>query len=199
MTAVLTGDIISSRSKLAHDWQSILTSILGQYGDEPTDWELFRGDSFQIRVAPKKALALAMHIKAGMKQIAPLDARIAVGIGDEDHTSNKITSSTGSAFILSGACFDTLKKQTLAIASADKELDEMLNLILSLASLTIDNWSPTTAEVIKTVLENPEMNQAALAKKMGKSQSSISEALKRGGYDAVMRMNLFYQQKISKP
>ncbi len=193
---VLTGDIISSRSKLADEWQPRLTSILNQYGDEPTDWELFRGDSFQIRVAPEKALKTAIHIKAGVKQTTPLDVRIAIGIGMEDHTSNKITSSTGSAFILSGECFDSLKKQTLAIATANDQLDEMFNLFLSLASLTMDNWSPATAEAIRIAIENPKMNQEALAKKIKKSQSSVSEALKRGGYDMVMRMEKFFKRQI---
>jgi len=193
---ILTGDIISSRSKLTHEWQPMLTSILNQYGKEPTDWELFRGDSFQIRVAADKALKTAIHIKAGIKQITPLDVRIAIGIGLEDHTSNRITSSTGSAFVLSGACFDSLKKQTLAIATADNHLDEVLNLILSLASLTMDNWSPATAEAIQNAIENPKMNQEALAKKMKKSQSSVSEALKRGGYDVVMRMEQFFRRQL---
>ncbi len=195
---VITGDVISSRLKHANEWQPMLTSILNQYGDEPNDWEIFRGDSFQIRVASEKALQAAIHIKAGMKQITPLDVRIAIGIGTEEHTAKKITSSTGSAFILSGECFDALKKQTMAIAIANKELNEVFNLLLSLASLTMDNWSPASAEVIKTAIENPEMNQEALANKMGKSQSSISEALKRGGYDVVVRMDQFYKQQISK-
>ncbi|SKB37927.1 SatD family (SatD) [Parapedobacter luteus] len=194
--AVLTGDIVSSRSKLANEWQPVLTRILNQYGKEPTDWEIFRGDSFQIRVAPEHALNVAIHIKAGMKQVPPLDVRIAVGVGSGEHTANKITSSTGSAFILSGECFDALKKQTMGIATGSKKLDEVLNLMLSLAALTIDNWSPTVAEVVKMAIEHPAMNQEGIASKMGKSQSSISEALKRGGFDAVMRMEHFYRKQI---
>lgn len=195
---VLTGDIVNSRTKLADEWQPGLIGILRQYGNEPNDWELFRGDSFQIRVAPEKALKAAIHIKAGVKRTTPLDVRIAIGIGMEDHASSKVTSSTGSAFILSGECFDTLKKQTLAIATANDQWDEVGNLLLSLASLTMDNWSPATAEAIQTAIENPQMNQEALAKKMNKSQSSISEALKRGGYDAVMRMEKFFEHQILK-
>ncbi len=198
LVGILTGDIIGSRSKFASDWQPILASILIQYGKEPNDWEIFRGDSFQIRVVPEKALQAAIHIKSGIKQTAPLDVRIAIGIGTEEHTSHKITSATGSAFIRSGECFDSLKKQTLAIATDNKELDEMLNLMLSLASLTMDNWSPTVAKVIQTSLENPTMNQEEIAGKMKKSQSSISEALKRGGYDAVMRLLQFYKQRTDK-
>ncbi|SEL96130.1 SatD family protein [Parapedobacter koreensis] len=198
MIGVLTGDIISSRTKLANEWQPVLTRILNQYGKEPNDWELFRGDSFQIRVAPEGALKAAIHIKAGMRQVPPLDVRIAIGVGTEEHAANKITSAAGSAFILSGECFDALRKQTLGIAIGNKKLDEVLNLMLSLAALTIDNWSPTVAEVIKMAIEHPEMNQEGIANKMGKSQSSISEALKRGGYDAVMRMEHFYKQQIGR-
>jgi diadenosine tetraphosphate (Ap4A) HIT family hydrolase len=48
------------------------------------------------------------------------------------------------------------------------------------------------------VIENPEKNQSDLAKILNKSQSSISEALKRGGFEEVMNMNEFYKNKISQ-
>ena len=60
----------------------------------------------------------------------------------------------------------------------------------------MDNWSPATAEAIQNAIENPKMNQEALAKKMKKSQSSVSEALKRGGYDVVMRMEQFFRRQL---
>ena len=70
--------------------------------------------------------------------------------------------------------------------------------MFSLSLLTINNWSSIVSEVIKTVLENPEKSQVDLAKLLNKSQSSISEALKRGGFEEVMNMNEFYKNKISQ-
>jgi hypothetical protein len=70
--------------------------------------------------------------------------------------------------------------------------------MFSLSLLTINNWSSIVSEVIKTVIENPEKNQSDLAKILNKSQSSISEALKRGGFEEVMKMNEFYKNNISQ-
>ena len=197
MKAVLTGDIINSRSRPAEEWQPILKKILKQYGKEPLHWELFRGDSFQLTLPAGKALMAAIHIKAGIKQLADLDVRIAIGIGSQDKKSPKITEATGPAFTRSGECFDQLKKQTLAIASPDENFDEKMNMVIIMATLVMDNWSPNVASVILKMIENPEMNQQEISVKMKKSQSTISEALKRGGFEEVKKMEAFYRKQIN--
>jgi predicted XRE-type DNA-binding protein len=69
--------------------------------------------------------------------------------------------------------------------------------MLSLSLLTINNWSVTVAQTVKVALENPEKHQKEIAKLLNKSQSSVSEALKRGGFEEIMNLNSFYQTKIS--
>ena len=198
MKAVITGDIIKSRSRPAVKWQAILKKILLQYGKEPGDWELFRGDSFQLALKPEDGLLASIHIKAGIKQLSDLDVRLGLGIGKQSGKTKKITEATGPAFIRSGESFDNLKKQTLAIATGNKSLDEVLNLMLILASLAMDNWTPTVASVIVTSLEHPENSQQEIARKMKKSQSNISEALKRGGFEEVKKMEAYYRNEINK-
>ena len=48
MKAVLTGDIVNSRAFMG--WQDDLTEVLNRYGSSPKNWEIFRGDSFQLIV-----------------------------------------------------------------------------------------------------------------------------------------------------
>ena len=196
MIAVITGDIINSREEKAQEWLPILKSVLNQYGKEPEQWEIYRGDSFQLEVKPEEALKAALHIKAGIKQQSNLDARMAIGLGEKEYKAEKITESNGSAFVNSGECFEEQKKQTLAVRSPNAQVDEQINLLLELALLTIDNWSKTTALVVKTALENPKKNQVELAKTLDKAQSSISEALTRGGFDEIMRMEKRYRDLI---
>jgi len=198
MKAVITGDIMNSREAKIAKWLPFLKEILNNYGEEPKDWEIFRGDSFQLLIAPEKALLVAIHIKSVIKQIKELDVRMAIGIGEEKYNSLKITESNGSAFVRSGECFESLKKQTLAIKSNDKSFDTSLNIMIRLALLIANNWSPTVAKVIKTFIENPDNNQKELAKLLGKSQSNLSETLKRGGVEEIMQMNVFYKLEISK-
>ena len=192
MVAVLTGDIINSRKGDVEGWIHFLKETLNTYGKEPKDWEIFRGDSFQLALDPKKALLAAIHIKASIKQSKIYDVRIAIGLGEESYNAPKITEANGSAYINSGECFESLKKHALAIKSANTTLDDTLNTMFKLSLLITDNWSSVVSKVIKAALENPEKNQKDLAKLLNRSQSNISEALKRGGYDEIINMNEFY-------
>lgn len=196
MVAVITGDIINSREGEVKNWLGNLKEVLNRYGQEPSQWEIFRGDSFQLSISPQNALLAAIHIKATIKQTKAQDVRIAIGLGQETHSAKKITESNGPAYVLSGECFESLKKQTLAISSANPELDKVLNLMLSLSLLTINNWSITVARTVKVALENPEKHQKEIAKLLNKSQSSVSEALKRGGFEEIMNLNSYYQTQI---
>lgn len=196
MIAVITGDIINSREGKVKIWLSYLKEALNHYGTEPTQWEIFRGDSFQLSLPIERALIATIHIKAVIKQTSTQDVRMAIGLGKQTYKASKVTESNGSAYVLSGECFDALKKQTLSVKSPNSELNEMLNLMLSLSLLTANNWTPTVAEAIKVALENPEKNQKELAILLNKSQSSVSEALKRGGFEEIMNMNSFYKSQI---
>jgi len=198
MKAIITGDIINSREGEVESWLNSLKEILNYYGDEPKDWEIFRGDSFQLSITPEKAMLAAIHVKSAIKQTKLQDVRMAIGIGEEKYNASKISESNGSAYVRSGECFESLKKQTLAIRSNNEEMDQSFNIMLSLSLLTANNWSSTVAEVIKTAIENSEKNQKGLAKLLHKSQSSISEALKRGGFEEIMSMNNFYKTQIYK-
>lgn len=197
MVAVLTGDIINSREGQVLNWLRRLKEVLNIYGQSPQKWEIFRGDSFQLLTEPKIALTAAIHIKAVIKQTKSQDVRIAIGLGKETHSAQKITESNGSAYIRSGESFESLKKQTLAIKSNNSEKDQQLNLMLSIALLTANNWSSTVAEVIKTAIENPNKNQKEIALMLKKTQSGVSEALKRGGYEEITNLNNYYQKQFS--
>ncbi len=198
MIAVITGDIINSRKGDVEKWLPYLKEILRYYGEEPKNWEIFRGDSFQLSIAPEKAMLAAIHIKSVIKQAKLQDVRMAIGIGEEKYSSTKITESNGTAYIRSGECFESLKKQNLAIKSNNKTLDKSVNTMLNLSLLIANNWSSTVAKVITTAIENPEKNQEKIAHLLMKSQSTVSEALKRGGFEEIMQMNDFYTSQILK-
>jgi len=196
MIAIITGDIMNSRKGEVQTWLPVLKKVLNQYGQEPSDWEIFRGDSFQLSIAPKNAILAAFHIKSAIKQTKTQDVRMGIGIGKIKYNSNKTTESNGSAYIRSGECFESLKKQTLAIKSDNSELDTILNIMLSLALLSANNWSSTVSEVIKKTIENANTKQKEIAQLLNKSQSGISEALKRGGFEEIMSLNNYYENQL---
>ncbi|MCP9745879.1 SatD family protein [Lacihabitans sp. CS3-21] len=199
MEAIITGDLINSRQVEPSEWMPALKKVLKKYGKEPKNWEIFRGDSFQLNTKPEDALMAAILIKAKIKQWKNLDVRIGIGIGEITYQAAKITESNGTAFLNSGECFEELKKQTLAIKTPNKDLNETLNLMIELASLTIDRWTETAAKLIKLKIENQNLNQKDLANLLNKTaQGTISEGLKRAGYDEIQRLLNYYKLKISE-
>lgn len=198
MIAVITGDIINSRKGKVQNWINPLKETLNMYGSTPKNWEIYRGDSFQLSLDPQKAMIAAIHIKSTIKQTQTYDVRMAIGIGVEKYSSSKITESNGNAYINSGECFEKLKKESLAIKSSNIKVDESINLMIKLSLLTMDNWSSVVSKVIKTAIEHPQKNQKALANLLNRSQSNISEAFKRGGYEEIIHMNEFYIKNISQ-
>lgn len=198
MIAVITGDIINSRNVNANTWLNSLKSTLHSFGQEPKDWEIYRGDSFQLKTTVENAIEICFLIKASVKMNKLLDVRLAVGIGDIKYSADKITESNGDAFIHSGECFENLKKNTIGIKTPSDEFNKIYNLVLQLFSSTADNWSPVSSEIIKYSLEHPEFNQNQIAEELKKSQSSISEALKRGGYDELKNLINIYKEKIKE-
>ncbi|MFV8369180.1 SatD family protein [Flavobacterium sp. LB2R40] len=199
MEAIITGDIIQSRKTEVEVWITALKEILGNYGTTPLDWELYRGDSFQIITTPQNVLFLSVIIKAGMKKINNIDVRMGLGIGELEYRAEKVTESNGTAFINSGTCFDSLKKQTVAIKTPWRDFDETINVMLDLATFTMDKWSEKTAEIMLLKLQSPELNQKEIATHLNKKgQGNISEGLKRGGYEEINKVLEYYQKKIKQ-
>ena len=99
MTSIITGDIVNSKMNEPNVWIPLLKQALNLYGSEPKEWEIYRGDSFQLEIKPEKALEASILMKATIKTIKGLDVRLAIGIGDKTYNSEKITISNGTAFV----------------------------------------------------------------------------------------------------
>ncbi|MBD0724941.1 transcriptional regulator [Flavobacterium sp. L1I52] len=199
MKAVITGDIMGSRKLASAIWLPELKAVLSHYGSEPKDWEIYRGDSFQLLVPAEEALEIALCIKATIKQFKEIDVRMAIGVGAVDYLAEKITESNGEAFINSGECFEDLKKQTLGLKTPWEPMNATFAVVFPFMLMIADNWTSTSAEILKKAIENPEFNQSQLAESLNrKSQSSISSSLKRAGYEELKNMISFYKQQIQK-
>lgn len=197
MIAVITGDIVNSKQGDSHKWSTALKGCLSKFGEQPKDWDIFRGDSFQLAIPSDKAFIASIYIKASLKALKFYDVHMAIGIGEQSSLSNMVKEANGQAFYRSGEAFETLKKQRLLIKTSNTDSDKRLNLMFKLALLTANQWSPVVAKTIKLVIENNDKSQYEIAQLMCKSQSVISETLKRGGYEEIMDLNNYYQQQIS--
>lgn len=137
INAIITEDIIHS-TKLDATYRTILFERIAhslKQWDKKFNMrsETFRGDSFHCLInKPEIALRIVLIQKTFIRSLNPrelynvsnqnkpknqkkvilpnwiLDARIAIGIGNVDYISNRLVSSGGEAFQLSGQLLDTL-------------------------------------------------------------------------------------------
>lgn len=200
MTSVITGDIIGSRQQKSKDWVEDLKKILSVFGEMPGQWEVYRGDEFQVEIKkPEDALLAAVLIKAHLRALKS-DARMSIGFGDKTHHAERISESNGTAFIHSGELFETLKKQklTLAIRTGDTNFDEKLNLMLRLALTFMDSWLAQSAEFVALAIENPGLSQEELGQKLGINQAAVSRRQKRAQFDLVMQLDRYFRIQIKE-
>ena len=199
MIAIITGDIINSENHLSSEWIGMLKNYFNQFGESPMNWEIYRGDEFQLKVTEKNALFTAIRIKSMLKTIKGLDVRMGIGIGLETYIGTGVTESNGPAYQRSGRNFETLKesKVNLSIATGEAKNDRTLNLMLRLALDFMDDWSVVSAEIVTLVLDNPHSSQKEVAQMLGIKQSAVSQRLKRARLDLVLEVLAYYKELIT--
>jgi hypothetical protein len=198
MTSIITGDIVNSRKLPSKIWIDGLKELLNTKGKNPSEWEIYRGDEFQIEIInPEEALLTALQIKAYLKTLK-LDARMSIGFGDKTYTAATVSESNGTAFVRSGELFETLKKQktTLAINSGNNDLDTEMNLMLRLGLTFMDNWLVQSAEFVLASIGNKSLSQEEIGVKLGINQAAVSRRRKRAQFDLVLELDNHFRKKI---
>ncbi|WP_057936489.1 hypothetical protein [Algoriphagus resistens] len=211
MIALLTGDIINSRGlKDQNLWIYPLKKLLGNWGQTPKQWEIFRGDSFQLEVPdPSESLLIALQIKAlikslhnpdGNKRSSPIDVRMAIGIGTKTYDADRISESNGEAFVRSGEKFEQLKSEmiTLAINSPWSEWNDEINLYLKLAGIQMDSWSISSGELMSEILSNPDRTQTQIGEILNINQNSVSKRYKAAHGEDILALEKLFRKKLSQ-
>lgn len=198
MIGIITGDIVNSRKLSTEIWMDGFRQLLNTFGKNPIEWEIYRGDEFQLKIKnPEEALLIALQIKSYFKSIK-LDIRISIGFGDMTYEAKKISESNGTAFSRSGAVFETLKKQkiNLAINSSDEAFDTEINLMLKLSLTFMDNWLVQSAEFVMVSIKNPSLSQEEIGVKLGINQAAVSRRRKRAQFDLMLELEQYFRHKI---
>lgn len=198
MKCIITGDIKGSRKAKTVNWLGGLKEIFLKLGKTPLDWEIYRGDEFQLEVKNcEDALLVAFEIKAYLRSIK-LDARMSIGFGDKTFKAKKISESNGSAFVHSGTGFDRLKKNktALSVSSSSAIFDKEMNLILKLGLAFMDNWLSQPAQFVYITIQNPTLSQEEIGLKLGINQAAVSRRRKRANFDLVIEINNAFVEKL---
>jgi len=201
MTSVITGDIIKSKAQADPEvWITALKMALSKLESNPSNWKIYRGDSFQIEIGDVlSSFEAAVYIKSCIKMIKGLDVRLAIGVGNKTYQGKQVTESNGEAFVFSGDTFESLKKdkQNLKIKTINNSLNKELNLYFKLALISMDNWTVNSAEIVKLSLEQPKALQQELAEQIGTNQNAISKRQKRAYLEAILELDNLFKQKLS--
>lgn len=198
MITVITGDIVNSRKLPSTKWIGGLKLILNTLGKNPTDWEIYRGDEFQLEIKnPEEALKVALQIKSYFRTLH-LDARMSIGFGEKTFKTKKISESNGTAFARSGEVLESLKKQkiNLAVNSGNSDFDADINLKLRLCLNFMDNWLVQSAEFVQVAIENPTLSQEEIGAKLGINQAAVSRRRKRAQFDLMMETEKYFREKV---
>ena len=198
MICILTGDIKGSRKAKSKNWLAELKELFLQFGKNPADWEIYRGDEFQIEIKDcEEALLIAFQIKAFLRTIS-LDARMSIGIGEKTSKAKRISESNGSAFVYSGEAFEIMKKNkiNLVVQSADNQFNKDMNLLIRLGLSFMDNWLAQQAEYVLLAINNPELSQEEMGEILKINQAAVSKRRKRANFDLMLEINLAYVEKL---
>ena len=198
MICILTGDIKGSRKAKSENWLADLKELFQKLGKNPADWEIYRGDEFQIEIKNcEEALLIAFEIKAFLRTIS-LDARMSIGIGDKTYKAKRISESNGSAFVYSGEAFDVMKKNktTLVVQSANSDFNKDMNLLIRLGLSFMDNWLSQQAEYVLLAINNPELSQEEMGEILKINQAAVSKRRKRANFDLMLEINQAYVEKL---
>ncbi|WP_373729154.1 hypothetical protein [Bacteroides heparinolyticus] len=185
MKGVITGDIINSAAIPIEQRTKLLQQLDGMIKDlavlSPLQYEVFRGDSFQVIVdKAESALSIGVLIRAGLRKSTPKDAeaiwdaRIAIGVGDVEFMARHVVASDGEAFQYSGRAFDELGKRNLIVRTRWENVNEELKVSTLFADDIISNWTPTQSFVVYQSLAF-QKTQKEIAMQQRQSAQNISK------------------------
>lgn len=223
--AVITGDIVSSqkiepaiRERLFADINDLLNELRKEW---ISSYETYRGDSLQCAAKmPEHAMRIALMIRAFLRSYIPplqealitnekkqsatrgyfsteYDIRLSIGIGEAEFLNpDKITSSDGTAFRLSGEGLEILMTgtQRLILQSFNKSFDEQNEPAILLLDALIQKWTQNQAELVLYKLQDKKEEEIAGLLKI--SQSAVNQRTKTAQWHAIEKLISQFERTV---
>lgn len=189
MIAVITGDLVSSSMLTGDEFDKVfglLKRRLQSFSSlSASDWEFYRGDSFQIVFMQPQQAAKAAVLIAGELIQAGHGATLSIGVGSYRTLKGKPSRSQGQAFELSGRGLDASARGDLTFHSDEPRYLDALALSTRFVSFVLNGLTRKQAQVLCLYVENDYPEHQALADQLGTTRQNISSHLKRAGASLI--------------
>lgn len=209
LAAIITGDMVASKtlSTIERDRFIYTVSTLEKFLDAHscTSVEIFRGDSFQLKIPnPFNALKAAVIIRALFrsqrhpKSNSQWDCRISLGIGKTEFEKSTLGLSDGEAYRLSGYGLDEMKRERLTISTPWHEINEDMAVITPFADDIISHWTVKQSEVMLVKLQN-NLSNSEIAMRQHVSRQAVDKLVKAAKLRLIdLYLNRFTQLIANK-
>ncbi len=204
---------MAERAKLTRVLKKTLATMDTDVFEVIRPFEIYRGDSFQGVVAPGEALAVALSLRARLRQwesVKPIgrtvakrvtkaptsilmndlpDARIAIGIGTVSYRSGKVVESDGEAFRNSGLALDQLGVTggRLVLSTPWDEVNAEFGTSMQLLDALVGKWSSASAQAMFLYLTKGA-TQSEISRSLGISQPAVHKRLSGADHTVVQAM-----------
>jgi hypothetical protein len=208
------------RERLFDDIGLLLKALKKQWINS---YETYRGDSLQCEVkSPEFALRIALIIRSFFRSYFPdelkpktsfrkgkepvatkgyfatnFDVRLGIGIGTVDFIKkNKITSSDGEAFRLSGEALDHLGQgtQRLAVKTFNSSFNDQMEPPILLLDALIQKWTQNQAELVLYKLQDKKEDE--IATKLKITQSAVNQRTKTAQWLAIEKLIVYFEKTV---
>ena len=200
--AIITGDIMDSTKMVAEERTSMLC-MLQSLPDLlmpliKIDLEVFRGDSFQIRVwnpsySLKAALAIRAHIRSFKfaEYNRQWDARLAIGLGTVEYENDTLATSDGEAYRVSGRGLDAIGKGRLVIETPWEDVNKELRVLTAFADDIVSGWTQSQSRTMFQSLTT-DISHTEIGNVLGITRQMVDKALRAGKEELInMYINRF--------
>ncbi|HVG13688.1 MAG TPA: hypothetical protein VM935_01970 [Chitinophagaceae bacterium] len=226
ISGIITGDIVASQAMPVKVRQKLFSDVNQFLKELKKSWiqnfETFRGDSLQCEVkSPELALRTSLIIRAYFKSYlseaempkaeanrmkeertkgyftTEFDVRLSLGIGEVDFlTKNKISSSDGQAFRLSGEALDGLKQEPhrMVVKTLKPPFDEQIEPSILLLDAIIQKWTQNGAELVLHLLQNKKEEEIAAL--LNISQSAVNQRKKNAQWFAIEKLITYFEKTV---
>lgn len=198
---VITGDLVGStevtESARREGLEAVQQCFAAFTGD--SSGEIYRGDAFQLyTTSPEKLIFMALKLRLSLIELG-LDARLSMAVAEaEDRELPVRIANNSEAFTLSGRQLDGMKSSRFAFGADEESFSRDVGMMVGFLDDQISQVTAKMAQSLVLWMDNPSLQHAALAEKLGISRSAFTRVINRANYGRVDDALKWYADRIKR-